>query len=400
MTPKEKWEGLHKEADNIFQKAKAENRELTAEELKKSDELFTQMDSIQATATAEKRHAKQHFTGSVDPTNPNTAPSTNNAGKEAKEIYRNYLLYGIRDEKLNFYNAPKGEKFAITTSTGSGAILPKEVELPLIVRRPWNGWLQALGLRGRDPIMTDGTESISIPVIDDTLNQGSVIPESGATTGDVDPNVPPVVLGQTLYQSFRTWISNTALSAPGYDLETYVMEILQKRIDLTIDASWTAKSLTILAANPTRVYQTVTGEVAALTYNDILNWFYTLAYQFRADGVFLMSDGLKHLIHGLKDNNGRPLLDLVRSLDQGEIPMLFGCPVATSPSLVAPAAGAVCGLFVSAQSILCRLVKNARIARYVNIPIDAYADQTGFQQFQNGDMNLAPGYAFFQFANS
>jgi len=365
---------LTTEATAIFAKAKDEARELNADEIKRKDEIFGSLKGIKATMDSEKELAGFAFEKMDKKTVSN----------DVKAAFYKYLRTGQHDN------------FVISTGSGGGALLPKEVEIPALVRRPWNAWLQALSETGNTPIYTDGTESISIPVLDDTANSGQVLTENAPTTTSTDPNIPALVLGQTLYNSQPTWVTNTQLGANTFDLESYVLKILQKRIDLVMDSAWTTIALALADGGNTVTTATTTG----LTFPNVESFYHKLPYQFRTDGVFIMSDGTAQLLEGLSDNNGRPLINMQDSISGGVVRTLKGCPVVLSPSLAAPAAGVYGAIFVSAESIKVRLVKNTRIARYVNVPIDAYKDMTGLEQFQNGDMNLSPGYAFLKFAAS
>ena len=269
---------------------------------------------------------------------------------------------------------------AITTGTGSNAMLPVSVAPPIVIKRLVNPLRQALAARGLVAITTDSSEPISVPFFDDSANAADVIPQNQTPDNEKEPSVTSLQLGNTLYDSGTVWSSNTLLNSLSFDLLAYIQPMLDSRIDIKQATAWMTS---IKATAPVGVTTASTGGV---TFPELLTWQHSVPIVNRPYGVFVLSDTLFRGIRGLVDNQNRPIYQ--ESLQDGAPDKLLGWPIFVSTDLADPGPGQVSGLAVAANRIFIRDITNRRVARYVN---DAdRRDQFGLAEFANGDFQFHP----------
>jgi HK97 family phage major capsid protein len=393
MDPRiEKMNTIRADVAAIYEKAKTEARELTTEEYTQTRTAMEHFAGLKKTLDGEKEAAAMQFSQITEPRQPLNAPGApRDPAKADKAAFNRYLRTGNAEEYGAYMHGEGRESFAVvTTATGSGALVPTTVLTPQTVRRFWNPWANACMIGGQPIISMGSTETVTIPVIDDTSVSGQVLAQDAGAATEAEPTITSISLGAILYDSKSLFLSNTVLQAPGYDLSAYVLPILEKRIELAQGAAWTTKALTHTSGH------TSAAAASGITYAQFVAWYHSLSAPFRVDGIFVVSDGLLAAMENLTDDIHRPLLS--DPLITGAVKTLRGCPVVIDVNMADPAANAVSGVFVSAASIKARSENNRRIAVYKNLPTNA--DQTGWQEFVNGDFDLAPGYSFLKHAAS
>ena len=302
-----------------------------------------------------------------------------------KAAVNRWIRYG--DPRGVRFAASSGEQFttnsALTTASGSNALLPVTVAPPVLIKRLLNPLRAAMVARGQPIMSTDTTENISVPVFDDTANTADVIPQNQTGDNEKEPAVAGVTLGATLYDSGTVWSSNTLLNSLTIDLLGYLQPMLDQRIDIKQAAAW----MLDLATNAT--VGVTTAGTSTITYAELVAWQHSIAVVNRPYGAFILSDGLFQTLRNLVDSQNRPLYQ--ESLRDDAPDKLLGWPVFITDQLAAPAATAVSGIAVATNLIFIRDITNKRIARYVNIP--TYRDQFGLAEFANGDFKYTAGGA-------
>lgn len=286
-----------------------------------------------------------------------------------------------KDEINTFLRTGKTDEFTIITTSGSSVLLPSIPTAPYITRKPKNAFRLALQAYGLIPITTVGTENVPVPIFDYSGVEGNS-PAEGATSENTgDPTMTGVVLGSTLTSSKSTWLSNTTIAANSFDVLGFVSPVLANQVDHYQQATWAAA----IVADSAIVGKT-SASPTAVTYSEVLDWYYSLPVQYRDDAAFVISDGLSRALAGLVDSNNRPffLTNLA-----GDIPnTLFGKPCFICDSFGTLAATNVVGAVFSASSFFIRDVSEKRLTRYVSVP--SRPDQTGLELFVNGDAKYAP----------
>lgn len=406
LTPREEFDALKTEAAELLKKAKTEKRDLTDEERADNEKRFSRMNELKRLNDDEQKLAELEAVKFADAVNPEvrddvvTDPSrqafsnkpaaqtriTVSEDRAAKDRYAKHVAaveHYIRTGEI------RREEFAITTSTGSGVLVPKDVTPPTFIRRIFNPIYLALAAYGLQPMLTQGTETVSVPLFDDSAIDGVITSEGSTneTTSPGDPSAangdagnPGIQLGAKLFDSGIVWNSNTQLSAITYDLLGFLEPMLNKRIDHKQAVAWFAQIMSESNVGAT------TSSPTGVTYDDVNNFFYSLPYAYRSDGCFFGSDGFYQSLSDLKDSLGRPIYRT--SMRDGEPNTLFGKPAFTTDALQSVAAGHITAVFASAEALKVRIVENKRLVRYVNIP--THPDQVGLQQFVNADFGFIP----------
>lgn len=406
MNLHEEFASVKAEASTVIEKAKSENRDLTGEEREANEKRFARLDSIKAMVADENRLAGaaiEQYSAAVKSQLAGGMTGEPTAKADAaivREMYGRKAHVKAIEDYIRFGTVPQNrEEFAITTSTGSGVLLPKDVAPIVTIRRIFNPIFAALAAYGLKPLLTQGTETISIPLFDDSAVDGALTSEGATseTTGPGDPSaangdggVAGIQLAAKLFDSGVVWNSNTQLSAITYDLLGYLNPMLDKRIDHKQSVAWCAQ----VGTNATAY---VGSSPTGITYADLVGWTHALKPEYRADGCFVINDGLLQAIETLVDTLGRPLYR--QSIADNVPDTLMGYPVFVTDQFATPAANAKSGMFASAEALKVRVVENKRLVRYANIP--THPDQVGLQEFVNADFGFIPqGVRTFKHAAS
>ena len=380
-----------------------EDADITQEQLDQNATRIERMTFIKAQIDQHAKFAQMKLDNPADPAAPGviTTPTDPSGRDEFTNISvadetpeQAALRFSRETAAINRwirYGDPRGVKFAVsggeqfttnsalTTASGSNALLPVTVATPVVIKRILNPLRAAIQARGLKVMTTDTTEPISVPVFDDTANTADAIPQNQTGDNEKEPGLSNLVLGNTLYDSGTVWASNTLLNGLTYDLLGYLQPMLDQRIDIKQATAW----MLDLATNAT--VGVTTASTAGVTYSELLAWQHSIPLVNRPWGAFILSDGLFQTIRNLVDSQGHPIYQ--ESLRDDAPNTLLGWPVFLTDQLAAPAATAVSGVAIAANLTFVRDITNKRIARYVNIP--TYRDQFGLAEFANGDFKYA-----------
>jgi HK97 family phage major capsid protein len=382
-TLREEFATLHGQCNAAIETAAKAGKPLAGDDKQEYDRRIARLDEIKALVDQHKQLAAYAFSaGDVnEPASPQGRQEFDaNNRPDGKPVKLDIDAYKRAVNQFCRTGNWDRQLFAVTTGTQSGVMLPKEVLQPVEVRRLQNAIRKVLAYYNLTPIQRTLAEQISLPVSDDTGNVGQQQAE-GATNGTTaDASfASSVTLNPVLYTSHQLWFSNTQVSAVDWDVFSYALPVLQKRVDKSQESAWTT---TLMGGTVGKT----TASGTAITYPELLAWEASLPAAYRDDGAFILSDSLYQLIRGLTDNNGSPIMDVdPTNVFQQRI---HGKPFAISDYFQTVASGHKSGAFVSAEALKVMDVMNARIARYTLVPSNP--DQTGFELFQNGDFGFDP----------
>lgn len=377
---REEFASLHAQAGQVLTTAAEAKRELTAEEKQANAARFARMDAIQAMVNDAKKLAEYSvITGAAEL--PATPPGKQEfeAERTGKVTFDKDAYKGAVNHFARTGDMSQVQRFAITSGTQSGVYIPTEVVGPVNVRRLPNAIRALLAYYNYQPISRTLTESISLPVNDDTANEGQQQAE-GATSGtsaDPDPS-GSIKLNPTLYSSKQQWMSNTTVNAVDFDLFSYMMPMLYRRLDKAQERAWVG------GIKSTGTTGKTTAATNTFTYAEWLAFEHSLPAAYRTDAGVLIADSAYQILRGLVDNNNRPIVDLDPT--NQFMATVHGKPIIVTDYLDAVAASKTIATFASAGAMFVFDAGLKRIARYVNQP--SYPDQTGFELFANGDFNF------------
>ena len=299
---REEFGRVQTEAQALISLASKENRALTAEEKEANDKRWNRLEVIRGQFEEDKRFATLTLAGAEG---GGTIIKTQDApGKDeffADEGRVQFAATG-QDGTFNMaaYKAAMGkfvrtgetrQLYVVTTGTQSGAYLPKQVLQPVNIRRLQNCWRGVLAATGYQPIEVPSPSAFSLPVADDTAVSGQTVSESVTSGTEADPdNTGAISFSPVNFGSKQVWYSNTMVLAQSFDVTSFTLPIVQKRIDKIQESTWTTNVMTNGTVGLTLAATT------AMTYNELLNWEHSLLPAYRADACFVLADsrGLRH----------------------------------------------------------------------------------------------------------
>lgn len=391
-TLREEFATLHEQNKALINKvADEKNGQFSAEDTQEKEKRYSRMDTIRSMISEQEKVATYALQGG-------TAQVAEQVADKLQDKPASFSVDDVKRDLNTFARTGSVARsiagtYGTDSGTQSGAFLPKIVAQPVEVRRLQNAFRALLGAYGVQPLQRLTPTAASLPVTDDSSVVGQAQTES-ATSGTIaDPTYTgSITLNPTLYSSKQVWFSNTMVLAQDFDVMSYALPVLQKRVDKAQESAWTTTAKALTAG--------YTGSSATgVTYADLLGWEHSLKAAYRSDAGFIVSDSMYKALRGLVDSNNRPIMDLdPTNKFQATI---HGKPVLVSDYLDAIGSGVSkkCGVFASADAVKIMDVLNDRLARYVNVP--QYPDQTGFELFTNGDCGfVTAGVSLFVTAAS
>jgi HK97 family phage major capsid protein len=377
---------LHKEGSDVVEAAMKGERDLTEVELKDNQKRLSRLKEIKSQILARDEFAKlasDILDGKEDETGNPQGTVQGVTQPAGRDDYR-ADVDGSTFEKAKYSKAinhfartgdmPR-DLFTVTTSTGSGAYLPKQVLPVITIRRLRNSYRAALDAYGINPIETTSPATWSLPIADDTGNIGATLAENASSGTTQDATDASVTISPTQYSSKQAWFSNVMIQAAGFDVLGYVVDLLGKRIEKVQESAWTTTLLTNGTVGKT------TASPTGITYAEFIAWEHSLAAAYRTDGVFMFSDSLYQALRGLVDDNHRPIFDTDPT--NVFVAKLHGKPVVVNDYLQTMAANHIVGAFASASAFKIVDVMPDALVRYANYP--GMPGQVGFEQLHVGD---------------
>lgn len=395
---REEFSRVHGEAQSLIDGAIKDGKELDDAAKKANEARFARLDQIKTIIDQEQRLAGLAFSNGRTQTETEMpgCKETERAEGLRKAFGRNPSPYetrfakadgswdetALRREVNQFARTGQAspELFTVSTGTGSGAYLPKDILGPVTVRRNYNAWRAAAVAYGGSVMELSEMASFSLPVADDTSNTGQSQSETATSGTSQDPTDASLSFTPRLYSSKQFWYSNTMVLGQSFDVMAFTQNMAVKRLEKIRESAWT----TTITTNGT-VGKTCAA-AGAITYAEIIAFEHSLNVAYRSDAAFVLSDNAYQIIRGITDSYGRPIFDEdPTNVFMGKI---HGKPVLVCDYLSSMGANNLVGAFASADALKILDIQNSRLARYQNVPTNP--DQIGFEWFENGDFNFIP----------
>jgi len=245
--------------------------------------------------------------------------------------------------KTNFWNVMRSKNpsreilNALTEGTDGegGYLVPDEYERTLVKALEQNNIFRSLA----HVITTDSGDKL-IPVVA-SHGSASWVAEGGSYQ-ESDESFTQVTLGAHKLGTMIK-ISEELLNDSAFDLENYMVGEFSRRIgnaeeDAFLNGNGTGKPAGILNATGGAQVGVTTAGATAITYDEIINLYHSLAVPYRKNAVWILNDSTIQYIRKLKDGNGQYLWQ--PSLVDGVPDRILGCPVKVSRYMPELAAGA------------------------------------------------------------
>jgi HK97 family phage major capsid protein len=228
---------------------------------------------------------------------------------------------------------------------GGGFLVPTDVRNEIVSALRQSGPLQGLATT----ILTEDGRAMNLPT-DFSHGSAQWVAENAAVTASDE------TLTQVAFSAYRATskviASEELLQDSTVNLERFIQNELGDRIGQLEETAFmvgdgSGKPLGLATAgNGVSILQAAAGagNVTTFTYTALVNFVYSLPYQYRKNASWVLSDGaVKNLALILEGGTGKPMFpEIGRGGGEGS---LIGFPIYTSPDLAAPAASAKVGVF-------------------------------------------------------
>jgi HK97 family phage major capsid protein len=412
---------LGTDIQNIVDKAKNENnRGLTSEEREKfhtmeadytaledSIKIAEKTDSIvdRLASASNKTGIKEVEVEELRETF-GSRKAINKTGYE--KAFSNYLRNGERTsgEDLSALRAAKNQGSGFTnaqtvTTSGGGYLIPQGFSDKLEEAMKWFG-----GIEGTvDKIVTSTGNPMPWPTVNDTSNKGRMLSINTQLT-ETDFTFGQVTFNAYVGSSDLVLVPLQLIEDSYFDIDALTAKMLGTRLgrlynnQCTVGSGSSAPNGIVTAAVAagnivTAGGSTSSGEIATITYSDIVNLEHAVdpAYRFNPSSYWMFSDAMLKGIKKLVDGNSRPLWQpgLTASFREGAgvdtiKPLIWDHPYIINQDVAVPAASAYSMLFGDMSTFKVRVVDDVRII----VMKERYADylQVGYTAFNRFDSNL------------
>lgn len=210
---------------------------------------------------------------------------------------------------------------------------------------------QGVRIAGAEHITGSMGQDLPFPSNDDTANAGSIVTEAGAVGAGTDLTFAQTIVGTHMYTSGVVKVSLQLLQDSAFNIEQYLSGKLAERIGRITNTHWTNGTGTgqprgiVTAVNGGAGIGVTAAAANAITADELLALQHTVDPAYRNTGRcrYAFSDGILRIIRGLKDGQGRYLLN---EPTNGAPATVWGMPFSIFTEMAAaPATGLVTALF-------------------------------------------------------
>lgn len=314
---------LINEAREILDKAEEENRGLTAEEEQKYDKLMADVDALAKDIERIERMEELEKEMRASDKKPFKPQIDNRNSNPIEAEYRDVFWKVIR-HSINSLDPNELRSLKVGTNADGGYLVPTEFEKQIIQALEEQNVMRRLA-----KVITTSSDR-QIPVV---ASHGSAVwlGEEAAFT-ESDEQFSQVTLSAYKLGTLIK-VSEELLNDSAFDLSAYIANEFARRIGVAEEAAFVAGDGT---GKPTGVINSADVGVtaassSAITFDEIIDLFYSLKAPYRARATFLMNDDTAKVIRKLKDNNGQYIWQ--PSVQVGQPDLLLGRPVVTSSAM-------------------------------------------------------------------
>jgi HK97 family phage major capsid protein len=380
------------EQDNIL--ATAGEGDLTDEQLTRYEELDGLIVKRRQTEEVQKRHAAARAV-----VTPAVQTGTQSAeDQELERAFDHFLRTGQANSDIAHLRAQ-----SVGTGTAGGYLVPEGFRNKLVERRKAFGGIA----NAAEEIVTSTGNPLPWPTIDDTSNTGAIVAENGAPAGGSD-----LVFGETTLGAYKYM----SVGASGLPLKVSVELMQDSAFDIQGLVARKLGERIARAQAPHLVSGTGSGQpkgiingktpielATALSYANLLTVVHSLDPAYRDNAVWAFNDATLALIHGIVDDNGRPLLNASTDGIAGRpATTLLGYPVIIDQAFSTYAAAdddPAIGVFGDIREAYV-----VRRVRDLQLVVDPYSfavnGQVGFTAWERMDATVQDPNAYVTFSGA
>lgn len=397
------------DARKLIDLADNEKRDLSAEESEHVDKFFHEADKLEAKIdTLEKREAVEAAEARLKATERKTRPTFSKLEDEPNyaDALRTWFSRGLRGSRITGADLDNAARCGLDVSSNEIELNPPKISRRAMAKTNTAGvvgWTDFYAgfyeeMKAYGPVLnlisyrdSDNAQSLPIPVMDDTANEGAILVEA-AETNAADVSVSSVTLNGFKYESKEVILSLELLQDSSVDLEAYVARAIAERFGRVY-----AKHVTIgtgsgqpfgIVTRSTNSTIVAGGTAAAptLSGDDLIDLAESLddAYKSGPGVGYMMNPATMTKVRKLKDSNGQYLWQ--PSLQAGVPGTFYGFPVYRNQNMVTSGANARIAVFGDFSKYLWRNVMGVQIFRLDQLRIRN--GQISFLAFARADGNL------------
>jgi len=378
---------------DVLDRAEAEGRDLSAEEVESCDRIEQEIDKTTAEIrrwelVSELDVESRSLIGQTGAGVPEErklltlqewrqqqAPVRVQDDPEYREAFFRYMT--VRDPR-----ELSVEELRVLSKATAGAglnLVPTSFSRQLIDVLRWMGSIRSLAT----VITTDSGEAFELPTVTahgtaSWLAENAAFSPSDETFGKITLNA---------YKAGTIMIvSEELLQDSAFDLDAYISREFGERIGVLEETAYMTGDG---SGKPTGLVGSASAGVTAasataITADEMLDLYYSLAPQYRPRASFLVSDAAEKILRKLKGSDGQ--YQWQTALTDGAPNTFNGRPVYAHPDLAVPATGVVPALFGDFSYYTIRDVNGIAFQRLVELY--AANGQVGFRAYHRTDGKL------------
>jgi HK97 family phage major capsid protein len=282
---------IYDKMSRIYADCKSENRELTAEESGRFDELNIKHNGLlkkeeQLKALANKNFSKVESIEKIAEATGKSVSKIEDEQAMQRQCLKSYLLVGFNgmsNEERAFVTRDQSS----TTNTEGGYTVDQTMGSRIIESMANFG-----GMRSVASILTTAKgEQINYPTNDDTAQAGAWLAENAAAS-QADLVFGTIALNAWTLSSKYIPVSSQLLQDSSFDIEQYVVDQLAKRLGRGSNLAYTTGNG---SSKPTGITTTslvgkAAAAITATTFSEMLDLKYSVDRDYRTNGTWMFND--------------------------------------------------------------------------------------------------------------
>jgi len=282
---------IYDKMSRIYADAKSENREVTAEESGRFDELNIKHNGLlkkeeQLKALANKNFSKVESIEKIAEATGKSVSKIEDEQAMQRQCLKSYLLVGFNgmtNEERAFVTRDQSS----TTNTEGGYTVDQTMGSRIIESMANFG-----GMRSVASILTTSKgEQINYPTNDDTAQAGAWLAENAAAS-QADLVFGTIALNAWTLSSKYIPVSSQLLQDSSFDIEQYVVDQLAKRLGRGSNLAYTTGNG---SSKPTGITTTslvgkAAAAITATTFSEMLDLKYSVDRDYRTNGSWMFND--------------------------------------------------------------------------------------------------------------
>ena len=396
----EQLKGVRERQKELVDRAEAENRDLSAEELNNFNSADTELRALEG-RIARQTALERTPMGDEERGRTITAPQENRGEHDEvrtmrmtetdsyKKAFRKWLTGTDMLEPAEYRTLAAGRQIVtademraigVNNPTGAGYLVPDE-----FVRSIMQNMLAFGGMREAATIMTTDTGAdLFFPTSDDTGNTGELLGEHASATQQ-DVSVGGRTLKALKYSSKEVRVSMELLQDSAFDIESWLSGLLGERIARITNTHFTTGAAPNQPAGVTLDAGTgvsgATGQTTSVTWDDLINLEHSVDPAYRKNARFMFNDATLSYLRRIKDGNGQYLWQ--PAVTANAPALVNGWPYTINQSMASMAASAISILFGDFSKYIIRDVRGFSLLRLNELY--AVSGQVGFLGFSRHD---------------